>query len=141
MSGIAGVYHLDKKPIDRPLLGRMLECIPQWGSDAVRIWSDNYVGLGHRQLCTTEESLREVQPANNRAGTCWITFDGRVDNREELIKRLRNKFSKLQSATDVELVLCAYDIWGTECLKSIVGDFAFALWDANEEQLFCGRDT
>jgi asparagine synthase (glutamine-hydrolysing) len=141
MSAIAGIYNLDKRPVDRHLLGRMLDCVPQWGSDAVRIWTDGFVGLGHRQLCTTEESLREVQPAHNRRRTAWITFDGRVDNREELVQSLRPRAANLISPTDVDLLLAAYEFWGTDCLEHVIGDFSFALWDAREQRLFCARDT
>jgi asparagine synthase (glutamine-hydrolysing) len=141
MSGIAGIYHLDRKPVNRGLLGRMIDCIPHRGADGTRVWMDGSIGLAHRQLCTTEESLREAQPTHNRAGTCWITFDGRVDNREDLIERLKPKIGSLEAPTDVDLVLYAYDVWGTECLKWVIGDFAFALWDAREQHLFCGRDT
>jgi asparagine synthase (glutamine-hydrolysing) len=141
MSGIAGLYHLDKRPVNRGLLGRMMDCIPHRGPDGARVWADGFIGLAHRQLCTTEESLREVQPTHNQAGTCRITFDGRVDNREELIERLRSKIGPLEAPTDVDLMLYAYDVWGAECLKWVIGDFAFALWDAEKQHLFCGRDT
>jgi asparagine synthase (glutamine-hydrolysing) len=141
MSGIAGIYNLDGKPVNQTLLGRMIDCISHRGPDGARVWTDGFIGLGHRQLCTTEESLHEIQPSNNRSGTCWITFDGRVDNRKELIERLRPKIGELKAPTDVELMLYAYEVWGTECLKWIIGDFAFALWDAKKRHLFCGRDT
>jgi len=142
MSGIAGIYHLDDRHVDRALLQKMLACIPHRGSDAVRVWTeDGSIGLGHRQLCTTPESLRETQPAVNRSGTCRVTFDGRVDNREELIDRLRPAVGKLENPTDVELLLYAYDIWGFDCLKWVIGDFAFALWDSKRRHLFCGRDS
>jgi asparagine synthase (glutamine-hydrolysing) len=141
MSGIAGIYHLDRKPVNRGLLGRMIDCIPHRGTDGTRVWVDGSIGLAHRQLCTTEESLREAQPTRNRARTCWITFDGRVDNREDLIERLRPKTGPLEAPTDVDLMLYAYDVWGTDCLKWVIGDYSFALWDAKEQQLFCGRDT
>src|SRR5262247_1143975 len=117
MSAVAGILNLDFRPVDRGLLGRMLECVPEWGSDAVRLWSNDFVGLGHRQLCTTEESWREMQPASNRRHSCWITFDGRIDNRDDLIDLLKPVSNQTGSITDVELFLYAYDAWGTECLK------------------------
>jgi asparagine synthase (glutamine-hydrolysing) len=140
VSGIAGIYHLDRRPVDPRALKGMLDCIPHQGSDAVRIWTDSFVGLGHRQLCTTEESARELQPANSRDGTCWITFDGRIDNREELIDRFKTTAGAVANCTDVELTLHAYEIWNIECLKHLIGDFAFALWDSKRQWLFCGRD-
>lgn len=141
MSGIAGIFHFDQKPVDALLLQRMLDCIPHRGSDAVRHWIDGYIGLGHRQFCTTEESLCEVQPAKNQSGTCWVTFDGRIDNREELIDRLEHRVDERKPLTDVELLLHSYDVWGVDCLKWVIGDFAFGLWDSRKRHLFCARDT
>ena len=141
MSGIAGTYHLDRRAVDRALLTGMLDCIPHRGPDAARLWVDGFIGLGHRQLCTTEESLRELQPARNREGTCWVTLDGRLDNRDKIIDRLKPRMGTLTNPTDVELLLHAYDVWGINCLNWLIGDFAFALWDSKNEQLFCGRDT
>ncbi len=99
------------------------------------------VGLGHRKFCATEESLREAQPTPNHSRTCWITFDGRVDSRDELISRLGARVEKSDFPTDVDLLMAAYEVWGTECLKWVIGDYAFALWDESKQQLFCGRDT
>jgi asparagine synthase (glutamine-hydrolysing) len=139
VSGIAGIYHLDSRVVDRAVLRRMLDCMPNPDSD--RIWTRSFVGLGHSQFATTREAVNEIQPTTNRSGTCCVTFDGRVDNREELIHRLRPALGKLTTPTDVQLLLHAYDVWGTECLKWVVGDFAFALWDSGQERMFCGRDT
>ena len=100
------------------------------------MWSDGCIGLAHRQLASTEESLRERQPASNFARSCWITFDGRIDNREDLIRSLEVE----PVLTDVDLVLESYERWGTDCLDWLIGDFAFALWDSSRHRLFCGRD-
>ncbi len=42
--------------------------------------------------------------------------------------------------TDAELVLRAYECWGESCPNRLLGDFAFAIWDARKKQLFCARD-
>ena len=58
MSGIAATYNFDGRPVDRALLNRMTQAIAHRGSDGVGHWIDGPVGLGHRQLCTTPESLQ-----------------------------------------------------------------------------------
>ncbi|HBL30712.1 MAG TPA: hypothetical protein DD490_28075, partial [Acidobacteria bacterium] len=45
-----------------------------------------------------------------------------------------------RTATDAEIVLAAYERWGDLCTQHLVGDFAFALWDASRRRLFCARD-
>ncbi len=42
--------------------------------------------------------------------------------------------------TDAELILAAYEKWGEDCCKYLLGDFAFAIWDKQKQELFCGRD-
>jgi len=65
-----------------------------------------------------------------------ISADARLDGRSELI----NKLSLKQSATDAELILYAYEAWGEDCVKHLIGDFAFAIHDSNSRRLFCARD-
>src|SRR5581483_8424467 len=47
--------------------------------------------------------------------------------------------TSLQTTSDAQLVLDAYDRWGTSCLDRIEGDFAFALWDGARRRLFGAR--
>lgn len=42
--------------------------------------------------------------------------------------------------TDAELILHAYERWGDDCVKHLLGDFAFAIWDDRRKRLFCARD-
>jgi asparagine synthase (glutamine-hydrolysing) len=110
------------------------------GPDARAIWSEGSVGLGHTLLTTTHEALNEHQPANLDA-RFWITADARLDCRAELLAELQRGGRKIRSnAADSDLILHAYAIWGTPCVDHLRGDFAFAIWDARNKQLFCARD-
>jgi asparagine synthase (glutamine-hydrolysing) len=140
MSAIAGVFQLDSGPIDSVVLARMLEAVPHRGPDAKGIWQLGSVGLGHRLLQTTPESIRERQPLLNDDGTVCLTADARVDNRAELKAALESRGARLRSDTDAELLLQAYEIWGEDCAQRIIGDFAFAVWDTRLRRLFCARD-
>ena len=42
--------------------------------------------------------------------------------------------------TDAEFILAAYEKWGDDCVKHLLGDFAFAIWDDRRKRLFCARD-
>ena len=44
------------------------------------------------------------------------------------------------SLTDSEFILAAYKKWGDDCVKHLLGDFAFAIWDKRRQRLFCARD-
>ena len=39
-----------------------------------------------------------------------------------------------------DVVLRAWRTWGADCVTHLNGEFAFAIWDAPSEQLFCARD-
>jgi len=88
MSAITGFYCRDGQPVDRGNLERMAESLVHRGPDAGGQWSNGPVGLGHRMLWTTPESLREHLPLMNKSGDVVITADARIDNRDELIAGL-----------------------------------------------------
>ncbi|MGH7935041.1 MAG: asparagine synthase-related protein [Candidatus Binataceae bacterium] len=140
MSGIALIYHLDGRPADPLVLARMLDAIPYRACDGRGCWNDGPIAIGHAKLCATPESLHEIQPLSDEAGTLRLTFDGRVDNRADLHAALTAKGAQIRDDTDAELVLRACQVWGEEAPLRIIGDFAFAIWDGSARRLFCARD-
>ena len=62
MSGIVGLFYLDGRPVDPVDLGKMTDILAHRGPDDAGIWYSGPVGLGHRMLWTTPESLQERQP-------------------------------------------------------------------------------
>ena len=140
MSGIAGIYDLRGEPVDPALVRRMTDAGTHRGPDGAGYWIAGPIGLGHRMLHSTPESLAEKQPCSTEAGDLILVLDGRVDNRAELRAELETA-QRLRDDTDAELVLRAYERWGPGCPARIIGDFAFAIWDGCERQLFCCRDA
>jgi asparagine synthase (glutamine-hydrolysing) len=140
MSGIVGFYRLDGAPADPALLRAMTDAAADRGPDGGDCWVDGPIGLGHRLLRSTPESLQDKQPLGDETGDRCLVLDGRVDNRDELRRALAAAGLRLRSDSDAELVLRAYERWGTHCPARIIGDFAFALWDGRERLLFCARD-
>jgi asparagine synthase (glutamine-hydrolysing) len=146
MSGIVGLLNLDGSPVDRGLLDRMTAYVAFRGPDGHRVWTSRQVGFGHALLKTTEESEREEQPFT-LDGRRWIVADARVDARQDLIAALKGyrRHDEIHEeiaskATDVELILRAYCVWGEDCVGHLLGDFTFAVWDEPRQRLFCARD-
>jgi len=73
-------------------------------------------------------------------GDLWLKANARIDGREELIAKLKDKLTPERSPTDAELILHAYQAWGDTCVKHLIGDFAFAIWDNRSQRFFCARD-
>ncbi len=139
MSAIAGVYLTDGREVDRRDLERMTEILAHRGPDGSAIWNTGSIGLVHRMLWTTPESLREHLPRVSPDGNLVVTVDARLDNRDELISRLGLSVT-VADVTDSELILRAYERWGEDCPTYLLGDFAFAIWDARRRHLYCARD-
>ena len=140
MSAIVGFYGRDGQPVDRADLERMTESLAHRGPDGAGVWHIGPVGLGHRMLWTTPESLHEQLPLTGKKGDLVITADARIDNRDELITALGLAQWSHGEITDSELILRAYEQWGEDSPKRLLGDFAFAIWDERRQALFCARD-
>ncbi|MGA2606147.1 MAG: lasso peptide isopeptide bond-forming cyclase [Terriglobia bacterium] len=140
MSGIAGIYFLDGRAVARGELGSMVEILAHRGPDGSASWSEGNVGLGHRMLWTTPESLHEKLPLQNQTEDLVLTADARIDNRGELASALRLIGRPLQEISDSEMILRAYEKWGEDCPGRLLGDFAFAVWDRRKQAIFCARD-
>jgi asparagine synthase (glutamine-hydrolysing) len=139
MSAIVGLYHLDQEPVNQHTLSKMTDALAHRGKDGGNVCLEGAIGLGHRMLWTTPESLLEKLPAQRDP---WmITADARIDNRTELIEQLGLDRRESEKITDSDLILLAYGKWGEDCPEKLMGDFAFALWDQQHQKLFCARDT
>jgi asparagine synthase (glutamine-hydrolysing) len=140
MSGIVGIYNLDGRPVQQDDIQRMLDSIAHRGPDGSDIWTSGSVGLGHRMLWTTPESLHEKLPFTNKSGDLTITADARIDNRDELIPTLNLNGRPRETIPDSEIILAAYEKWGEKCPEKLLGDFSFAIHDKRKQIIYCARD-
>lgn len=140
MSGIAGMVCSNGAPVDSMLLERMTQSLSFRGPDAQTVWTDGSAGFGCALLRAASEGEQERQPATLDRKT-WIVADARIDARDQLVLELRSRGRAAESSSsDPELILHAYQAWGENCVEHLLGDFAFAIWDAERRRLFCARD-
>ena len=139
MSGIVGIYRPEGLVANADL-ERMVEIISHRGGDGSRVWTEGPIGLGHRMLQTTPESLQEKLPLVSDSHDLTITADARIDNREELWTALGFSGSPHVEVADSQLILASYERWGERCPEKLLGDFSFAIWDRRKQELFCARD-
>jgi asparagine synthase (glutamine-hydrolysing) len=134
---IAGVWNRDGRPADLPLLGRMRSALLHRGPKGSP-WCHNAFGLVSHAGVASSRLADERQPITDDEHTTLI-FDGRLDNRDELVSML--SVQPLKSAlSDSDLVLAAYQRWGTECFSRLEGEFAIAVFDGPRQQLTLARD-
>jgi asparagine synthase (glutamine-hydrolysing) len=120
----------------------MANLIAHRGPDDSGLWSsaDGSVALAHRRLSIIDLSPLGRNPMYWDDGRLWITFNGEIYNFRELRQELESAGYRFRSQTDTEIVLAAYDKWGTEAVKRFVGMFAFGLWDVQRRRLWLVRD-
>ncbi len=140
MSGIAGIYYLDGRPVEQAELQRMLDSIAHRGLDGCGVWTNGSVALGCQLLRVTPESAKETQPFIHPSGHV-VVFDGRLDNRKELLEAFQNSTEISASSPDPVFVLAAYEVLGENFAKYLVGDFALGLFDVNRSKLLLARDA
>ncbi len=140
MSAIAGIVHFDGRPVEPDQIEAMAAAMRLRGPDGLTHWRSGNAALGQCMLRTTPESLEEAQPLSNEDQSLVLVMDGRVDNFEELRRKLLGKGAELRTHADAELVLRAFEVWGDDCLGHIVGECVFFIWDARRQRLFGTRD-
>jgi len=96
--------------------------------------------LGHRRLSIIDLSTAGHQPMCNEDASIWIVYNGEIYNYVELREELKPLGHQLKSQTDTEVVLHAYEEWGTDCLKRFNGMWSFCIWDSEKRRVFCARD-
>ena len=137
MSVQFGRWNLDGKPVDSGYLERVGAALCAYGPDGGGSYSDENISILYYAFHTTKESRHETQPHISASGAV-ITWDGRLDNRADLIDELRNSLTV--TSTDLAIVVAAYERWGTNCFAKLIGDWAFSIWIPSNRSLLLAKD-
>ena len=141
MCGICGTLERDhNRPADPARLRRMTSRIRHRGPDGEGFHLDGPLGLGHRRLSIIDLSDAGSQPMSTADGRLWIVLNGEIYNYRELRTELEGRGHTFRSQTDTEVLLHLYADHGPDCLRRLIGMFAFAVWDAQARRLFAARD-
>ncbi len=137
MSVQFGRWNLDGRPPDREYLAKAEGMLAPYGPDGGGAYIKDNVGILYRAFHTTKESRSEVQPHITPSGTV-LTWEGRLDNRPELIRQLRDVVTI--GSTDVEIVAAAYEYWSEDCFAKLIGDWALVIWEPRDRSLILAKD-
>ena len=141
MCGIAGILSADAAKITPQRLKDMSAAIAHRGPDGEGVWVSpaGQAGLAHRRLSIIDLSPAGAQPMHYLDRYTMI-HNGELYNYPELRGLLQAKGYSFFSRTDTEVIIAAFDHFGTDCLQHFDGMFAFAIWDERTQQLFIARD-
>src|SRR6266404_4047181 len=137
MSVQAGVWNLDAEPVNAEFLAWISQSVAQYGLDGEATIINGSVGMLYRPFHTTAESRLECQPHTSACGNV-ITWDGRLDNREDLLQQLSHVLK--DDSTDVAVVAAAFDRWGPDTFAKLIGDWGLSIWNSRERELILARD-
>lgn len=137
MSALAGRWNFDGKPDAGRDSERMLAAQAMYGPHDVAHWDAGTVALGRRLFRLLPEDIHDAQPLIGGDGRFVLVADVRLDNRDELLATLRLAPA---AAADSAILLAAWERWGENTPDHLVGDYAFAVWDAREQRLSLVRD-
>ena len=133
MCGINGFNFSDEK-----LINKMNETITHRGPDDCGFELFENLSLGHLRLSILDLSSAGHQPMNFKHLT--ITYNGEIYNYVEIRDELIELGYSFKTECDTEVILAAYDCFGSDCVKRFNGMWAFCIFDKNKNELFLSRD-
>lgn len=139
MTAVAGLWRSDNSPNLEVEVSAMLSAQSQYGPHGSSVAGLNDVAFGRALFKLLPEDRFDVQPLVDPSGTWMVVADLRIDNREELLDALG--YARDSELSDSDILLFALCKWGEATLDRLVGDFAFAAWNAREQSLILARDT
>ena len=140
MCGVAGVIDLSGREVTLETLKSMTDAIAHRGPDGEGQWIDGNIGIGHRRLSIIDLTQAAKQPMVSSDLRYVLSYNGELYNFKELRKDLASRGHKFRSVSDTEVVLAAFEEWGTESFIRFNGMFALAIWDRTDRVLTLARD-
>jgi asparagine synthase (glutamine-hydrolysing) len=137
MSVQFGTWNCDGRAVEPSYLERAGKLLAPFGPDAQCAYIKDSVGILFHPFHTTKESRRETQPLITPSGAV-LTWDGRIDNRAELLGQLKDGLA--DDSTDVAIVAAACEEWGTRCFAKLIGDWALSVWNPISRSLILAKD-
>jgi asparagine synthase (glutamine-hydrolysing) len=139
MCGIVGQVREDGARVERELLESMCAAVEHRGPDSRGIHLVDGVGLGAQRLRVIDLESGD-QPIYNEDRAVAVVLNGEIYNFRELRERLVARGHRFATKGDTETIVHLYEEEGPECVRSLDGMFAFALWDSRRRQLVMARD-
>lgn len=137
MCGIAGTTRPEPG-----LLDSFIARLSHRGPDSSGTWTDDAgrVGFAHTRLAIIDLSEGGHQPMRSSCGRHALTYNGEIYNYRALRAELEAKGETFRSESDTEVLLRLLMRDGEAALSKLVGMFALAYWNGEEQSLTLARD-
>jgi len=136
MCGIVGMRRFDGQPPDLAALQDMTSMLTHRGPDGEGLLVRGSVGLGHRRLSIIDLE-HSPQPMSSPDDRLHVCFNGEILNYRQLRAQTRYPY---RTAGDTEVLLAAHATAGPPGVERLLGQFAYALYDENTDELWLHRD-
>jgi asparagine synthase (glutamine-hydrolysing) len=137
MSVQFGRWNFEGQQATRDYITKVGALLARYGPDSDESYAKDGITILYRAFQTTKESRREIQPHISRSGAV-LTWDGRLDNRAELLNELATPAGI--NSTDIEIVATAYEKWGVSCFGKLIGDWALSIYNPTDCSLVLAKD-
>ncbi|MFL6005338.1 MAG: asparagine synthase (glutamine-hydrolyzing) [Gaiellaceae bacterium] len=138
MCGICGTASTGRA-IDLDRLAAMSATLVHRGPDSDGMYVDGPVGLAARRLSIIDLETGD-QPIANEDGSVVVVQNGEIYNYDELTRELVRAGHRFRTHGDTEVLVHAYEEWGTAFAERLRGMFAIAIWDGRARRLVLARD-
>ena len=118
----------------------MNEAIIHRGPDGNGTYVNNGVSMGHVRLSILDPTAKADQPMQNETDSLVLVYNGELYNFKEIKEKLVKKGVQFLTDSDTEVILYAYQEYGTSIFKELNGIFSFAILDKVKQQLILVRD-
>jgi asparagine synthase (glutamine-hydrolysing) len=140
MCGIVAIVN-NEKEVAADLLDRAIEALIPRGPDEQNSWfsPNGRTALGHARLNIIDPETG-TQPIAGEDGKLLIIVNGEFYDYERITRELESRGHRFRTRSDSEIALHLYQEMGAGCLEHLRGEFAFVIWDEENETLFAARD-
>ena len=138
MSVQFGRWNFDGRPCQPQHIEKVSSTLAVYGPDSNESHVQGGFAVLYRAFHTTKESHREKQPYVSSLGAI-ITWDGRLDNRKELLTDLGRPLTA--DSPDLDIVAAAYEKWGADCFRRLIGDWALSICNPRERSVLLAKDA
>jgi asparagine synthase (glutamine-hydrolysing) len=140
MCGITGwISREGLSELEREKVTRMNSLLEHRGPDGAGEFQHPNLSMAMRRLSIIDLQ-GGWQPLYNEDRTLALILNGEIYNFIELREQLQAKGHIFRTRSDGETVLHLYEEYGDDCVHSLRGMFAFALWDGRRRRLLLARD-